>query len=304
MAPVAPFVAAVAEPELKEEPAPILEEKPAIAHVSADPFAPVKELPSQEEIFQDLDDGARKSLVQEIALGVRKQVGLHPAAYVLIAIAFGFGVTGAIVLFTRDQSPAPPPTIQVVTVTAPSLPGAAPTEIAPADSVAMNTDTLPVARQGGGTSRPIAGGDSAKTQAEEPVKTDSKGTATPRVGLGNGPAIDGPSLSGPGQGSGSNLPSELDQSDIERVVASQRASVRRACWDSAIAERSSNTPKSAKVTVSISIAPSGNVSNASATGGDGYPGLASCVAQRVRTWKFPPSAGTSRATIPFSFVVQ
>ncbi len=81
-------------------------------------------------------------------------------------------------------------------------------------------------------------------------------------------------------------------------------SVRRGCWEPAIAGRSANAPKSAKVTVSISIGPSGSVTSASSTGGDGFPGLASCVTGRVRGWKFPPSGGTSQANIPFAFFLQ
>jgi hypothetical protein len=303
----APISAALASQpgaaEFDQEPATVVASSPegvaAMAHVTSDPFAPPKSSLAQ---VGDLDEGARKSLVDDIAVGVRKQVRMHPAAYVLIAIAFGFGATGAIVFFTNDRTPAPPPTIQVVTVTAPPV-IAAPTEGAPAVSVAMNTEVGPGEVRTGGGTRPVTDGTKSLVE-QDPPKVDGKGTAAPRVGLGNGPSIDGPSMTGPGQGPSGNLPQQLDQSDIERVVAAHRVSVRRGCWDPAIAGRSPNAPKSAKVTVSLSIGPSGNVTSASSTGGDGFPGLASCVTGRVRGWKFPPSAGTSQANIPFAFFLQ
>jgi hypothetical protein len=221
---------------------------------------------------------------------------MHPAAYVLIAIAFGFGAVGAIVLLTNDRGPAPPPTIQVVTVTAPAAPGAA-----PAVSVAMNTedDAGVVSDRPRGTLP--SSGNGAKPEA---VETDTKDSAPRKVGLGDGPSIDGPSVGGPGAGTGGSLPQQLDQSDIERVVAAHRVTVKRGCWEPALASRDPNAPKSAKVTVSISIGPSGSVSSASASGGAGYPGLSSCVTNKVRSWKFPPSGGTSQANIPFAFFSQ
>lgn len=324
-APVAPAVAPSgprpgAAAEIEQEPATVVASSPealeamAQAQVTKDPFAPepAPAVPSNiglpaappEPIAPEPDEGARHSVVDDIALGVRRQVRMHPAAYVLIAIAFGFGVTGAIVFFSSDPAPAPPPTIQVVTVAAPNT-GEGTAAEAPAASVAMNTDdeegSTPV--KSGGGARVAGNGTESAAKGATDTDDKDKGSSPRKVGLGDGPSIEGPSVGGPGAGA-TNLPQQLDQSDIERVVASHRASVKRGCWEPALATRDRNAPKSAKVTVSISIGPSGNVSSASASGGSGYPGLASCVANKVRRWKFPPSGGTSQANIPFAFFSQ
>ncbi len=56
--------------------------------------------------------------------------------------------------------------------------------------------------------------------------------------------------------------------------------------------QSPNAPTNAKVNGTITIGPSGNVESANAIGGDAYPGLASCIAGRMRNWKFPQSGGS------------
>lgn len=303
-APIAHAAPPPAEPE--QEPATVIAPSAdAIAlmgQVTADPFAAPKPPAPLVVAAPAEDDSGRRSIVDDIAVGVRKQVRMHPAAYVLIAIAFGFGATGAIVFFSNDRGPAPPPTIQVVTVTAPAV---VPTGNDPtgATSVAMNTEDLPPEVRVGTASRPASTDNKPTNGSDDPPKTDEKGAA-PRIGLGASPAIDGPSVGGPTPGSGGNLPQQLDQSDIERVVNAHRASVKRGCWEPALAGRSPNSPKSAKVTVSIGIGASGNVTSASASGGEGFPGLASCITGRVRGWKFPPSGGPSQASVPFAFFSQ
>jgi TonB family protein len=118
------------------------------------------------------------------------------------------------------------------------------------------------------------------------------------------PGLPGPAVGGPRVGSdNTNLPA-LEQGDIERVVASNRGLVKRQCWEPALASRSGTAPNTAKVNVSITIGSDGRVQGASASGGAGYPDLASCVAARVKNWKFPPSSGTSQASVPFVFAAQ
>ncbi len=323
-APMTPLASPATRPgaaaEIEQEPATIIASSPeglaavqqvtsAVGQVTSDPFAPGPATPAPGIVdvpihdATEMDEGARRSLVDDIALGVRKQVRLHPAAYVLIAIAFGFGATGAVVFFTNDRSPAPPPTIQVVTVAAPTT--ASPGGAEPATSVAMNTEGdkgTPGARPGGGL--PSGNGTKTSDKVDTPAEPDDKGSTPRKVGLGAGPSTDGPNVGGPSGGPGGSLPQQLDQSDIERVVAAHRVSVKRGCWEPALASRDPKSPKSAKVTVSISIGPSGRVSSASASGGSGYPSLSSCVSSKVRSWKFPPSGGTSQANIPFAFFSQ
>ena len=53
--------------------------------------------------------------------------------------------------------------------------------------------------------------------------------------------------------------------------------------------------KSAKIFVTIKIAPSGAVSSVSASGGKDFPGLASCERSRVSNWTFPESGASTSA---------
>ncbi len=86
-------------------------------------------------------------------------------------------------------------------------------------------------------------------------------------------------------------------------MQSHRAFVKRQCWENALAAKSPSSPSSARVVASMTVAPNGNVSSANASGGDGYPGLASCVQGQVKNWKFPPSDG-SEVKVPFVFAAQ
>lgn len=249
------------------------------------------------------DSLSRRSVVDDLALGMRRQVRMHPAAYVLIALAGGFGVTAAIVLFTADKTPPPAPTIQYVTVAAPvtnAPAGTAAGETNPAGS-SNNLGEVAVA---GGTrvAGPLPGGSAdpgGKASSGDPTAAS---TPPPRVGLGDGPNVAGPTVGGPVVGGG--VTAQLEQADIERVVSSQRASVKRRCWEPALSARDPKAPPSAKVGVSATIGPDGRVKGATASGGDGYPGLAACVQRSVQGWTFPPSGGESRANIPFAFFSQ
>ncbi len=314
MSPTVPFV----PPSDDDETATVIAQAPAsaVGHVTSDPFAaplPVAGMPAESlpapsaRVEVPLRSSAapdepmpRRSLVEDLAVGVRRQVRMHPAAYVLIALAGGFGITGAIVVFTGDKVVAPPPTIQVVTVTAP--PPLSPNQANPANSGGAR-DITEVAVAGGRAAGAGAGAGEAAAGRVDPNDPNKGGGTTPaRVGLGDGPNVGGPVVGGPNP-AGGNV-GQLEQADIERVVAAQRSSVKRRCWEPALAARDPKAPPSAKVNVSVTIGADGRVRGASASGGDGYPGLASCVQQRVAGWTFPPSSGESRANIPFAFFSQ
>lgn len=227
---------------------------------------------------------------------------MHPLAYAVIALAAGFGGVAAYVTLSDNKAPAPPPTIHVVTVTAPPTQTAVPTAAAAGES--QNDVTPASTKAGNGSGRVTTAKlpNGAKPAASAPEETAA--AATPiSVGLGDGPALDGPNVGLPST-TNNSLPQQLDQSDIERVVSSQRAFVKRRCWEPALTGRDPSAPRSASVVVSLVIAPSGRVQSASASGGDGYPGLASCVQSSVRGWTFPPSGGESQASIPFKFFSQ
>ncbi len=87
----------------------------------------------------------------------------------------------------------------------------------------------------------------------------------------------------------------LDAAAITRTVQLHRASMRRDCWDSVIADAGSSAPTAslvADVTVDL-----GRVTSVSVTGDS--PSVGKCVQKHVKTWRFP---GTGRFRIPFRFV--
>ncbi len=243
------------------------------------------------------DGAARASLVDELAIGVRRQVRMHPAAYAFIALAFGFGVTAAVVVVFKPGQPGPPATVQVV-VTAP------PTQQqggAPVPGGAVSISENMVVGDPGRRTGPSGSG----SRSDRDPKDTSASSPMPNVGLGDLGGPSGPSVTGPkpGGGDNSNLP-QLGEGDIQRVVSSNVGFVKRQCWEPALSSRSPSAPSTAKVTVMVTIGADGSVQSAHASGGSGYPTLASCVESRVRGWKFPPSSGTSTANVPFVFASQ
>jgi len=237
---------------------------------------------------------------------VRKRNRLHPAAYVLIALAFGFGVTAAIVVFSGRNVPDPAPAVtQDAVKTPPVVPAASSAADPPADATASAASDSGQESKSGGDVKPAAKpplGKDLPAQGTAPAKS----AEIPKVGLA-GPTINGPSVGGGSAGAGAGTSAgsvPLDKADIERVVNSQRAAVNRACWEPASASGDPNTQKSARVVLSLWIDPSGAVSGASASGGEAYPGLASCVAGKAKGWRFPSSSATSTAKIPFVFASQ
>ena len=113
----------------------------------------------------------------------------------------------------------------------------------------------------------------------------------------------GPSQTGatPGASGGQTL----DSSTLQKNVARYTPSVKRSCWQPALDSRAPDAPTSARVSVKIDIAPSGNVSSVSSSGDPrGYRGLASCIESRVRNWTFPPSSGATTVNVPFVFAAQ
>jgi TonB family protein len=69
--------------------------------------------------------------------------------------------------------------------------------------------------------------------------------------------------------------------------------------------RSPDAPTTARVTATITVGANGRVQNVTTSGDPkGYRGLASCIQQRVRSWEFPPSGGTTEFNVPFVFAAQ
>lgn len=97
---------------------------------------------------------------------------------------------------------------------------------------------------------------------------------------------------------------ELSSGEISGVVERNRSLLKRRCWETALAAHDGMGP-SARVNASFTVGPSGAVQSASASGSEAeYPGLASCIAGRIKEWKFPPSSGSTPVNVPFVFAAQ
>jgi predicted Zn finger-like uncharacterized protein len=217
------------------------------------------------------------------------------AAWLAIAVALACGVAIGAFFFVKQK---PPETI-VKYVDRP-VPGAEqPAAVGAgeqAPGVAPGADSAtPKARtnKGGGTKQVAA--------------QDDKGG-----GLTSLKGLDGLRPSGPGPGSspGSTTPAsgsggQLDSNQISSTVSRYTGSVKRSCWQPALDSRDPTAPSSARVSVMITVGPTGNVQNVTTSGDPrGYPGLASCIAGRVRSWQFPATGGTTQANVPFVFAAQ
>jgi hypothetical protein len=235
-----------------------------------------------------IDDELRLS---GVGTSPRRRRTVHPAAWAVVGL-LGVLVGMSLFLFV---TPKPVP-VQVVSVMVPAAPTAPPTASAEsADESAVSIGPIEI---GGSTSK--AGGTGARTKATEPAAGSPAPPVNPSLsglsGLVAGPSAGGGTKAG---GTGGALAAQ----DLERVVQSHRPFVKRQCWEPALGAKPPNAPSSARVMVALDIAGDGHVQNATATGGDGYPGLASCVQSQVRNWKFPPSDGAS-VKVPFVFAAQ
>lgn len=230
----------------------------------------------------------------EMVLGRKRST--HPMAYAFIAAAAVFGGVAAYVLLSKPQ-----PQIVVVhagpTVVVPSTstaPAPAPATSEPDKAQVDVGDVSPaapqvtVAKLGG--ARPKA---SATTTAGASAPIDTSGFMN----------IPGPVATpqpGPSQGA-----SQLSQGEISAVVTQNQAIMKRKCWLPALEARPVNGATSARVDGRLVIGASGTVESASASGAErDFPGLASCIAARMKIWKFPPSSGSTPVNVPFVFAGQ
>jgi hypothetical protein len=101
------------------------------------------------------------------------------------------------------------------------------------------------------------------------------------------------------------MPERLNAAQIQRTVQRYQPLVRHGCWSRQLEGRDPNMASSAKVAITVLIAPSGKVESAAA-GADpsGFPGLGACIAGKVQGWTFPKAGLATRAQLPFTFTVQ
>jgi len=216
----------------------------------------------------------------------------HPAAWLVVGLGGMFlGVAAMVFLLPKANSKQ---AVQIVSVMIPTP--AAPTAAGEGEGM---TTIGPIEVSAAVGTKPASGG--SKKAA------DPGGGATPAAPLSTGLTGLTGLVGGPAGPSGGTSKSggggQLAAADVERVVQQHRAFVKRQCWESALASRPPNAPSSARVAVTMNVGPDGRVQNVSASGGDGYPGLSSCVQSQVKGWTFPPSEG-STVTVPFVFAAQ
>lgn len=237
--------------------------------------------------------GARAEVPSELLehIGVRPAKGVsHPVAWTALIVALAFGVTIGIVLFSKTEKQE---VVKYVEVQASAK--AAP--VAKNDPMTIEESTVSV----GGTKKAV--GTTQKVEPAAPAPSSKTGLS----GLNGLSGLAGPGPAGNQDVAGNSaLPGgQLDGNAIQRVVANFSSSVRRGCWDSALASRPPDAPSTARVGVTINIAASGSVDSVTTTGDPkGYPNLAHCIESKVRGWRFPRSSAPTTAQVPFVFAAQ
>lgn len=216
---------------------------------------------------------------------------LHPMAYAFIAFAAVFGGVAAYVLLAKPQQIVvvqAAPSANVATVDPKIDKPQASVEVAVGEPTTDSTGE-PIVRQG---ALPGTGGPKPKTSAP--------GAAIDTSGFTS--IIPGPSTAQPPP---PNATGQLSAGEIQGVVAQNQAIVKRKCWQPALESRAVNAPTNARVNGSITIGAGGNVESASASGGErDFPGLSSCIASRMKGWKFPASSSSTPVNVPFVFAGQ
>jgi hypothetical protein len=238
-------------------------------------------------------------VTDDLAASLRRRPGISPAAWVAMVVAVLFGVTLGFVIFGRAQ-----PVAEKVDTPAPKPSGQA-AQPAPVAAAQQNTspEETVVSADTKAPSKGSSGSSAVKTTTK--TETDSKLTGGLK-GLGlSGLGAGGPKGPSDGNGTAPSAGGQLDSGQLQSTVARYTPSVKRGCWQPALDSRDKDAPASARVSVAITISPSGSVQDVS-TNGDprGYRGLANCIAGRVRGWQFPASGGTTTVNVPFVFVAQ
>ena len=85
--------------------------------------------------------------------------------------------------------------------------------------------------------------------------------------------------------------SGLDSEAVQRVVATNRAAIKRACWERAELGR---MPTHVGVTVTLTIGTDGSVTQSASEGDD--HAIANCIEMQARRWRFPSPATVTTCT--------
>lgn len=283
-----------AEPPAAKAPEPASDEPLASQPLASQPLAsPPDSIPVESE-----DLAALAGLPAERR---RRRRGINPMAYAFIAMATAFGAVSAWFLFGGDNDARDPVAELGPTAQPQPQPGG---DIAPPPP--PSTDPTPEGSTEQATEAPPDGDASGKLYGKLPDRGTNDGKDKPEpASKGNTPCdpndplcstsgVAGPTAGRSGSGDGESGQG-LSQSQASAVVAQYKGSLMRKC-------RALVTKGGAKVAATITVGASGAVQGVSASGGNEYPGLASCVSSRIRNWTFPASGGSTTVNVSFNFL--
>jgi predicted Zn finger-like uncharacterized protein len=228
----------------------------------------------------------------------------------LAAVLFGIGGFGAGYAVGVKQQPGAQASVQEPASAGPAFAVESPRAVIPAPPPPPPEDQPASSDEGTAIGAKTAdarkkAGSATSKAGDEPVeRSGSQSNADPLGGLALGAGL-APTPGSGGPRSSSSAGVGLEASAIQSTVQKNQNAVKRSCWQPALTGRSADAPSSARITTTIQIAPSGAVSSVKHSGDPrGYPGLAACVASRVKGWTFPKSTATTTAEIPFVFAAQ
>jgi hypothetical protein len=112
--------------------------------------------------------------------------------------------------------------------------------------------------------------------------SDIAGLATPKAG--------GPSKA-------QHLEGGLTAAQLSQVVLRGRKNLQR-CYETAL--RGAGSTETIRLDVSVTVSPSGNVTDAKAAG-QGLPGMSECIERTVRMWRFPDAGESTQTKFPVVF---
>ncbi|MBS2016625.1 MAG: zinc-ribbon domain-containing protein [Deltaproteobacteria bacterium] len=261
---------------------------PATAPLASPLAAPAAPAPSSPSTSTATASGAIAPVYPSMAPAAPRRQGVPLWFWLVALFTVSFGGVAAYAMFFR---PVPQPAPVVIQMPATATTGTTPATDVPPPPPA--TDTTPTASASSASVK-VATGPSKGTSGAAPAPTEKKTTDISGL-LGDGKGGPGVGAGGPGPAGGGG---GLDQSSVERVVASHRQGVKRTCWERGGADQKS----SVNVTVSATVGPDGSVTSTSSSGDD--PVVAKCIESQVRSWKFNAPGSTTTINIPFKFVRQ
>jgi Na+-translocating ferredoxin:NAD+ oxidoreductase RnfG subunit len=93
---------------------------------------------------------------------------------------------------------------------------------------------------------------------------------------------------------------ELSPAIVNQVIASRKSSV-RICYQESLR---SNERLRGKVIMEITVKPNGDVAKVNVLSREHRSGIGSCIAERMRDWKFPTFEGQENAIVQAGFVLE